>query len=491
MAPSLMQNTSGLKIPNLLTMTLQADQHLDIKLNAIFNEQVQHQYALANTTAKERIAKLKKLHHAVLVTYRQPFRDAMMADFQKPSGDVDLAEIFAVTAEIKHTISHLRQWMRPQSVPTNLAFFGSSSKIQYQPKGVCLIISPWNFPINLTLGPLVSAIAAGNAVIIKPTEHTPHTTAVIVQLITDLFPSKEVAVFEGEADMATALLKLPFNHIFFTGSPQVGKIVMEAAAKNLSSVTLELGGKSPTVVDQTANITAAARRIAWGKFFNAGQICIAPDYLFVHNSIKEKLQDAIIKAIRSMYSENPSKSADYTAMVNDRHAARVKGYLDDSLQKGARLLHGGTAANGKLVPTLVDNVPMESGLMQNEIFGPVLPIIGFDTLEEVVEHINTGHKPLAMYIYSSKSKNIDYLISQTRAGGTCVNFNDVHFLNVNLPFGGANNSGIGRAHGEEGFKAFSEARAVYTQHIPSALELLLPPYNNFKLKAIELIVKYL
>jgi aldehyde dehydrogenase (NAD+) len=472
-------------------MTLQAEQNIDIRVADIFNKQLKNQYAVANTTAKERIAKLKKLHEAVLVTYRQEFRDAMLADFQKPSGDVDLAEIFAVTAEIKHTISHLRQWMRDESVPTGLAFFGSSSYIKYQPKGVCLIISPWNFPINLTLGPLVSAIAAGNTVIIKPTEHTPHTTAVISKLIKNLFPENEIAVVEGEADVATALLKLPFNHIFFTGSPQVGKIVMAAAAKNLSSVTLELGGKSPTVVDETANIASTARRIAWGKFFNAGQICIAPDYLLVHNSVKAELTEAIKAAIKTMYTEQPGNSPDYTAMVNSRHAERVQSYLDDSVKKGAKIVLGGKTTGLKLEPTLVENVPQDSGLMQNEIFGPVLPIIGFDSLEEVGQIINADHTPLAMYIYSSKSKNVEYLINQTRAGGTCVNFNDVHFLNVNLPFGGNNNSGIGRAHGIEGFKSFSDARAVYMQHLPNALEWLMPPYNGVKRKIIEIIVKWL
>jgi aldehyde dehydrogenase (NAD+) len=472
-------------------MTLQAEQNIEVRAQQLFNMQKLNQYAVANTTAKERIAKLNKLHEAVVVTYRQEFRDAMMADFQKPSGDVDLAEIFAVTAEIKHTVSHLRQWMRDASVPTSLAFLGSSSHVKYQPKGVCLIISPWNFPINLTLGPLVSAIAAGNTVIIKPTEHTPHTTAVISKLIKNLFPENEIAVMEGEADVATALLKLPFNHIFFTGSPQVGKIVMAAAAKNLSSVTLELGGKSPTVVDETANIAAAARRITWGKFFNAGQICIAPDYLLVHNSVKAKLTEAIKASITTMYGEQPSTSEDYTAMVNSRHAERVQGYLNDSVSKGAKILMGGKTTGQKLEPTLVENVPQDSGLMQNEIFGPVLPIIGFDSLEEVVKIINADHTPLAMYIYSSKSKNVDYLISQTRAGGTCVNFNDVHFLNVNLPFGGNNNSGIGRAHGIEGFRSFSDARAVYNQHLPNALEILMPPYNGFKTKVIELIVRWL
>jgi aldehyde dehydrogenase (NAD+) len=472
-------------------MTLQTEQTLHYKVNELFKAQQLNQYDVAKTTAKQRKQKLNSLKEAVLVTYRQELRDALYADFQKPSGDTDLAEIFAVTTEIKHTVDHLSQWMRPQAVPTSLAFFGSSSKIHYQPKGVCLIISPWNFPVNLCLGPLVTAIAAGNTAILKPSEFTPHTNKVLAKLISDLFSENEVAFVEGEADVATALLKLPFNHIFFTGSPAVGKIVMEAAAKNLASVTLELGGKSPTVVDATANIDAAARRIAWGKFFNAGQICIAPDYLFVENSVKDKLVAALKMQITKMYSEKPTNSADYTAMVNQRHLDRVNGYLQNSVAKGAKVIMGGEISNGKLAPTLVENVPFDSDLMCQEIFGPVLPIVGFDKLTDVVDTINQGHKPLAMYVYSSNQKNIDYLIDSTRAGGTCVNFNDVHFLNVNLPFGGANNSGIGRAHGFMGFQSFSEARGVYTQHIPNALEVLMPPYNNWKRKAIELIVRWL
>lgn len=460
-------------------------------ISNIFEAQKLNQYAVARTTAADRIKKLKALLKAVTVTYREDIQKAMYDDYKKPKADVDLSEIFAVSAEIKHTISHLRNWMAKQAVDTPLAFFGSSSHIIYQPKGVCLIISPWNFPVNLTLGPLVSAIAAGNTVMIKPSEHTPHTSAVMKAIVDAVFEENEVALIEGDVSTSQALLELPFNHIFFTGAPEIGKVVMAAAAKNLTSVTLELGGKSPTIIDETASISSAAKLIAWGKFFNSGQICIAPDYLLVHESKKAALVTALKQNLDAMYSQSPLESPHISNMVNERHTARVMGYLQDSLDKGAKILHGGNAIKSKIEPTLVDNVNLDSGLMQNEIFGPILPILTYKTTEEVINFINQGEKPLALYIYSKSQKNIDNIMANTRAGGTCINNNDLHFLNINLPFGGANNSGMGRAHGIFGFQAFSEPRAVYRQHIPSALELLMPPYNGFKEKMIALIVKWL
>jgi aldehyde dehydrogenase (NAD+) len=254
----------------------------------IFKLQEAHQYAVAKSTARERKEKLKRLHKAIL-SRKQDIRDALYADYRKHPSEVDLTEIFPVTSEIKHAVRHVSKWMRPHRVKTPLALLGTRSHIHYEPKGTALIIAPWNFPINLVFGPLVSAVAAGNCVMIKPSELTPHASAVTKSIVEEVFDESEVAVLEGGIETSTSLLALPFNHIFFTGSPAIGKVVMEAAAKHLTSVTLELGGKSPTVVDETANIDAAARRIAWAKFTNNGQICIAPDYLFVHESKKDEI----------------------------------------------------------------------------------------------------------------------------------------------------------------------------------------------------------
>jgi aldehyde dehydrogenase (NAD+) len=472
--------------------TMVADSTSVEQINKIFEAQKANQYKVANTTAKERKAKLKALKKAVEITYRKEIQDALMSDFKKPSADVDLSEIFVVTAEIKHAIHHLGQWMRDKPVDTPMSMMGSKSYIKYEPKGVCLIISPWNFPINLTFGPLISAIAAGNTVIIKPSEMTPSSSAVMKKIVKDVFDENEVAIVEGAVETSTHLLALPFNHIFFTGSPQVGKIVMAAAAKHLTSVTLELGGKSPTIVDETANIKSSAKRIAWAKFFNTGQICIAPDYVVVHESKKDAFISEMNKNITHFFGENPENSDSYSRVVNQKHTNRLVGYIQDSVNKGANVITGGQSDESQsyLAPTLVTDVPKDSALMQNEIFGPVLPILTYTNIDDVIGEINAGEKPLALYIYSGSNKNINHIQDNTRAGGTCINNSAVHFFNNNLPFGGSNNSGLGKSHGFFGFEAFSNARGVYRQIIPGALEFLMPPYSNVKRKLIELTVKY-
>ena len=297
---------------------------------------------------------------------------------------------------------------------------------------------------------------------------------------------------QGGIPTSTALLNLPFNHIFFTGAPSIGKIVMAAAAKHLTSVTLELGGKSPTIIDESANIDMAARRIAWGKFINNGQICIAPDYIFVHENKKQAFIDKVRSYLETFFSEDPSKTTSYARMVNNRHYQRVKGYFEDALDKGANIEAGGKFDGNQdyISPTVVTNVSKNSTLMTEEIFGPVLPVYGFTKIDEVIDEINSREKPLALYIYSSKKKNINHILDNTRAGGSCINHNAVHFFNTNLPFGGSNNSGIGKGHGWYGFEAFSNARGVFTQHIPNALEMLMPPYNDFKQKLIDFTIKY-
>ncbi|MEM8908256.1 MAG: aldehyde dehydrogenase family protein, partial [Bacteroidota bacterium] len=340
--------------------------------------------------------------------------------------------------------------------------------------------------------PLISAIAAGNTVMVKPSEHTPNSSALMKKMVAEVFSEEEVVLIEGGVEAAQKLLALPFNHIFFTGAPSIGKIVMAAAAKNLTSVTLELGGKSPTIVDKTANIDTAARRIAWGKFMNNGQICIAPDYVFVHEAVHDQFISKVQDYVQQYYSEDPSKAASYSRMVNHRHYQRVKNYVKEALQKGASAKLGNQFDDQQdyIAPTVLTKVPMDAQLMQEEIFGPVLPVHSFKDIDEVIAIINSKEKPLALYIYSQNNKNINQVLNNTRAGGGCINHNAVHFFNSNLPFGGSNNSGIGKGHGWYGFQAFSNPRGTLKQHIPNALELLLPPYNNFKQKLIDLTIKY-
>ncbi len=461
-------------------------------LQNIFDKQKANQYEIANRNAKQRIAKIKQLQKAVEVEFRDAIREAVQKDLGKGKAEADLTEIFPVVAEAKHVASELKDWMEDQPVNTPLSLIGSRSWIKYEAKGVCLIVSPWNFPFNLTFAPLISAIAAGNTVIIKPSEHTPHSSAVMKTIVESVFSKDEVALLEGGIETASALLELPFNHIFFTGAPAIGKVVMAAAAKNLTSVTLELGGKSPTIVDETANINAAAKRITWGKFTNNGQICIAPDYVFVHESKKDALIQAIKNQLVSFYGEDTQASKDLSRMVNERHFDRVVSYINEAITKGARIVTGGTSSRNEkfIAPTVIENVPMDSDLMKNEIFGPVLPIFTYKDISEPLQYIRDNEKPLALYIYSTSSKNTNHIINNTRAGGTCINNNDIHFFNSYLPFGGSNNSGIGKGHGKFGFEAFSNARGIYKQMLPSALEIMMPPYSNFKERLIALTVKW-
>ncbi len=461
-------------------------------LQNIFASQQKHQYTIAATTAKERIAKLKKLYNALDSTYRVEIHHALQADFGKNPAETDLNELYPILKEIKHTIKNLSNWMRDEPVDSPFALIGSRSYIKYEAKGVCLLISPWNFPINLTFGPLISAIAAGNTVIIKPSENTPHSTAIMKKIVIALFEPKEIALVDGEVEVATALLALPFNHIFFTGSPNIGKIVMKAAAKHLTSVTLELGGKSPCIIDHTADIKSAAKSIAWGKFMNAGQTCIAPDYVYIHKTLVERFLTALKDVIVDFYGTTPTSSEDYARIVNINHTKRIQGLIDDALEKGAKIVIGDNEAkqDSMIPPTVMTNVSLDSTLMQEEIFGPVLPILTYTDSEEVITQINKNPKPLALYIFGKNKKNIKHFLNNTTAGGTCINNNILHFFNSELPFGGVNTSGIGKSKGIYGFKEFSNARGVYKQLFPGAVLLLMPPYTDFKKKLIRFTMKW-
>ncbi|MGB1307804.1 MAG: aldehyde dehydrogenase family protein [Oceanihabitans sp.] len=458
----------------------------------LFNKQKANQFAIGNTTYKQRIAKLNALKKAVEVTYKNKIREALYADFKKPHTETDLTEIYPVISEIKFAKKHLKSWMKRQKVETPIALLGSSSWYVYEPKGVCLIISPWNFPLNLTFSPLVSAIAAGNTVIIKPSEMTPNISRVMGEIILDLFPENEIALVEGEVKVSQELLKLPFNHIFFTGSPAVGKIVMLAAAKHLTSVTLELGGKSPTIIDQTANLKSAAKRIAWGKFVNNGQTCIAPDYLLVQEAVKDAFVIELRKQLQAFFTEDVSASNSISRIVNAKHFKRLESHLEDAKQNQATIEIGGKtdASDNFIAPTVISNLPEEATLMQEEIFGPILPIKTYKEIDEVIAYINANEKPLALYVYSKSKKNINKIIKNTRAGSTAINNNVLQYSNHNLPFGGSNNSGIGKAHGVFGFQEFSNLRSVMKQHTKGSIEFLFPPYTNLKQKLVDLTIKW-
>lgn len=458
----------------------------------LFEKQKKNQFAVGRTNYKERLKKLKALKFALEKTYRKALRDAMYKDFKKPQTEVDLTEIYLVVKEIKFTIANLKSWLKKQRVDTPLTLLGTSSYIKYEPKGVCLIISPWNYPVTLTFGPLVYAIASGNTVIIKPSEMTPNTSSVMAEMVKELFSEDEVALIEGEVDVAQELLKLPFNHIFFTGSPSVGKIIMTAAAKHLTSVTLELGGKSPTIIHESSHIKSAINNIVWGKYLNNGQTCIAPDYVLIHESILKAFITEFKSKVVEYYSENPLSSDSYGRVVNERHFQRLVQSIEDAKTNNGTIELGGNyeASSNYIAPTLITGLSDDATLLNEEIFGPILPIKTYKAIDEVIDYINSKEKPLALYIYANDKKFVNTVIQNTRAGSTCINTNALQFSNHNLPFGGSNNSGIGKAHGFYSFQEFSNARSVLKRHTIGPLNLLFPPYNQFKEKIAKAAVKW-
>ncbi|GAB4500330.1 MAG: aldehyde dehydrogenase family protein [Saprospiraceae bacterium] len=463
--------------------TLPLPSDLKTELQRIFHLQQQHQFVVARTGARERIAKLRRLHDAML-RYRAEITEALRRDLNKSTTETNISELGVVNGEIRHTIRHLRGWMASRQVSTPMVLFGTSSEIVYEPKGVCLILSPWNFPVNLTFSPLISAIAAGNCVILKPSEFAPASAAIMKKIVAECFSPEEVALFEGDAAVAQELLKLPFNHVFFTGSPVIGKIVMREAANHLASVTLELGGKNPTIVDESADLDTAAAKIAWLKVMNAGQSCIATDYVLAHERICERLTEKIVEKIKQFYGDSPENrqaSPDVCRIIHERHFDRLKSLLEDAVQRGATVALGGRtdAATRYIEPTVLTQVPEEATIWQEETFGPILLIRPYRQLEETIAYINARPRPLAMYLWSANRHHIKYVLEETRNGDVTVNDCGTHFYNPNLPFGGINNSGIGKTHGKFGFLEFTNARGVMRQNrILAVTDFFLPPYRK-------------
>jgi aldehyde dehydrogenase (NAD+) len=459
---------------------------------ALFARQQAARWRVAATSADQRRAKLRALLDA-LMAHRAEAQAALAADFRKSPEEVDLTELYPVISEIKEALRHLPRWMKPRRMPTPIGLFGSVGTIVHEPRGVALIISPWNYPIYLTLGPLVSAIAAGNCAVLKPSEFTPHTNAFLRRLLAGLFPEEEVALAEGEADTVQALLALPFDHIFFTGSPAVGRVVMKAAAEHLASVTLELGGKSPVLVDADANLREAARKIAWGKGLNGGQTCVAPDYVLVHAQVHDALVTELKRAFEAFYGATPEArraSPDLARIINKRHFMRLRALLDGS---AARIAFGGGAdeASCYIEPTVLTEVDPASPVMQEEIFGPLLPVLKVQDMDEAVAFVNARPKPLALYIFSRSGRAAETLVARTSAGGGCINDTVLHFVHTGLPTGGVNTSGFGKAHGRYGFEAFSNARGILRQPTRfSAIQLMYPPYTGFVRRMVDLTLRY-
>ncbi|TGM31863.1 aldehyde dehydrogenase family protein [Leptospira biflexa] len=476
------------------TAVIQTKSFTPKDIDRIFNAQKKKALELRLTNYKTRIQKLKKLKDVVL-KYQPQIQNALHADFRKSAGEVDITEILPTIAEINDAIRHIKHWMRPKNVMTPPTLLGATSRIVYEPKGVCLIIAPWNYPFHLAIAPLAAAIAAGNTVMLKPSEFTPNTANIINVMLNEIFSEDEVAVFEGDVSVATALLEIPFDHIFFTGSTPVGKIVMTAAAKNLTSVTLELGGKSPSIIAEDADMKVAAERIMWGKFLNAGQTCVAPDYLLIPEAKVEEFVKYAKETTESFFKSKPENftaSTDFCRIVNAKNFSRVSSYIDDAVKKGAKIAYGGEvrSSDNFIAPTILNNVSLDSKIMEDEIFGPLLPIVTYKSLDDAIHIINERPKPLALYIFTKKRSTSKYVLRRTSSGGAVINDVILHLVNPNLPFGGVNHSGHGSYHGIFGFKTFSHERSVLQTPKASIAKLMYPPYSGFVRLMVKLTTKF-
>ncbi|SEM72503.1 aldehyde dehydrogenase [Lihuaxuella thermophila] len=421
-----------------------------------------------------RMSSLEKLRDAVK-RYEPDIMTALKKDLNKSEAESYITEIGFVLQEIKYVMKHLNEWVKPKKVKSPLTHFGSRSMIYPDPYGVTLIISPWNYPFQLSVAPLIGAIAAGNCAVIKPSEYAPHVSKLLVQMLEGIFEQEYVTVVEGAAEVSEALLKEPFDYIFFTGSVPVGKKIMEAASKTLTPVTLELGGKSPAIVDKDANLDLAAKRLVWGKCINAGQTCVAPDYLLVHEEVKNGLLEKMKEAIREFYGEDPLQNPGYAKIISDRHFSRLAEFLKD----GKIIIGGETDPEKRLIaPTLLDEVDWNSRVMAEEIFGPILPVLTFSELSDVITKVREMPKPLALYFFSENEKKQEEIIASIPFGGGCINDTLIHLATPYLPFGGVGTSGIGSYHGQYSFECFSHQKSIVKQTTRFDLPVRYPSFKN-------------
>ena len=423
-----------------------------------------------------RLSALKRLK-AAIKRWEKPLIEALWADLHKSYEEAYLTELSIVLGEIDNHIRHLKGWASPKRCPTPLKMFPSRSKVISEPLGNSLIISPWNYPVQLLLNPLVGAISAGCTAILKPSPYVESVSKVIEELISESFDEEYIAVVQGNRDVNTTLLEQRYDIIFFTGSPSLGRKVMAAAAKNLTPIVLELGGKSPCIVDKGADLGTIARRIAWGKSLNAGQTCIAPDYLLVHKDVKEALIAAIAQEFKSLLGDNPKECRHFVRIVNDKAFDRLIGYLES-----AEVVAGGEhdKATRYIAPTIIDNVSLDSPIMQDEIFGPIFPVVTFSNIDEAISLVTEREKPLALY-YFGDNKTANHVLKHTSSGGACVNDTIMHIANEKLPFGGVGNSGMSSYHGRESFDVFSHRRAVVTTPTWLDIPFRYMPYKMFSL----------
>ena len=426
-----------------------------------------------------RVTQLRQLRR-LLTEQRERLEAALASDLGKPPVEGYATEIGFTVTEIDHVIAHLRDWMQPEKVRVPVAFRPGTATVMRQPLGVVLVIAPWNYPVQLTLAPLVAALAAGNAVVVKPSELSPATSSALAELVPQYLDSRVVAVVEGAVAETTALLAEAFDHIFYTGNGTVGRIVMRAAAEHLTPVTLELGGKCPAIVAGDADIDVAARRIAWGRFTNAGQTCVAPDYVLVTADVEDRLLGALLRSVHDFYGEHPAASADYGRIVNERHFDRLMGLIDaggfDAVVTGGN----GDRATRYLAPTVLAGVAPDAAVMAEEIFGPILPVIAVADVDSAVDFVNARDHPLALYMFTGNAALAERVLERTRSGGAGINNVMMHLAVSELPFGGVGASGTGAYHGRTGFETFSHRRSVLSKPTKPDPSLLYPPYKRWK-----------
>ncbi|MBV66745.1 MAG: aldehyde dehydrogenase family protein [Candidatus Marinimicrobia bacterium] len=454
-----------------------------------FNNQLEFSSQLRNSDFKQRIVKIKKIKNWIYLN-KAKIRSALSKDLSRPELETNITEILTTVDMANDIIKNLKKWMAPKSIPSSLSVITSKSSIEYYPKGTVLIISPWNFPFQLCIAPLLYSIAAGNTAIIKPSEMTPATSNLVYEMVNELFEEKEVCVIEGAVEESQQLLELPFNHIFFTGSTLIGKKVVQASSKYLSSFTLELGGKSPVIIDKGFDSKKVINRLITTKFMNMGQTCIAPDYLVVHDDDYDNFLNQLINTLNVTYGKNFNdqlNSKSLGRIVNDKHLNRLVDLLENYKSK---ILYGGDYSKDDLfvAPTIIDASSNEKEPLEQEIFGPIIPIVRYSSeqeLEKIISNINT---PLALYIFSSNKKFISKIKNNTSSGGLCINDMAAHFLNFNLPFGGVMSSGSGRYHGFSGFKEFSNQRSILHQSRINLLSIIGPPYTDKINKLVEWIL---
>ena len=433
-----------------------------------------------------RISALKRLK-SIIKKYEKDIINALYRDLGKSEFEAYGTEIGFVLDSISNFTKHLKNWSKTKKVRTPIHQFPSKGYIMYEPYGIVLIIGPFNYPFQLLIEPLIGVIAAGNCAILKPSESTPTVSAIVKQIIEETFEEKYIRVVEGGKETTSALINSPFDYIFFTGSAPVGRIIMQAAAKNLVPVTLELGGKSPVIVDKTANLNVAAKRILWGKLINAGQTCIAPDYILVHKDIKESFIQELKSTVVSFYGEDASKSSDYGRIINSRQFGRLTSIIKQDKNK---IIYGGdfNASTLYIGPTIIDKVSWQDAVMQDEIFGPIMPILEYEDLEAVIEMINGKPKPLSLYVFSEDKNVLTKILSRIPFGGGCINDTISHVASSYLPFGGVGNSGMGSYHGKDSFETFSHRKGILKKSTSVDIKLIFPPYRN-RVKLIRKILK--